>query len=40
MARATPIGTFTNSTHRHDRYSVSTPPRINPIAAPAPETAA
>ena len=36
---ATPIGMFTNSTQRHDSAEVSTPPRIEPAAPPAPATA-
>jgi hypothetical protein len=34
------MGTFTNSTHRHDSHEVSMPPAIRPIAAPEPATAA
>jgi len=40
MANATPIGALTNNTQRHDSSDVSTPPRMRPMAAPAPETAA
>ena len=36
---ATPIGMFTNSTQRQPRAEVSTPPRIEPAAPPAPATA-
>src|SRR5262249_56916933 len=34
-AAATPIGTLTNSTHRHEAYVVSRPPVISPTAPPA-----
>ena len=31
------IGIFTPKHQRHEKYSVNTPPRIKPIAAPPPE---
>jgi len=42
MARSaaiTAIGTLTPKHQRHEKYSVSVPPRIKPIAAPPPEIA-
>jgi hypothetical protein len=39
MIPATPIGILTNRTHRQDSVEVSTPPRIDPAAPPAPATA-
>ncbi len=33
------IGTLTSRHQRHEAYSVSTPPRISPMAAPPPEIA-
>ena len=33
------IGTLTPRHQRHEAYSVSTPPRIRPMAAPPPEIA-
>ena len=35
----TAIGTLTPKHQRHEKYSVSVPPRIRPIAAPPPEIA-
>ena len=36
---AIPIGTFTNSTHRHDAHCDSMPPAIRPTALPPMDTA-
>ena len=35
---ASPIGTFTNMTQRHETSSVSTPPATRPVAPPAADT--
>ena len=40
MATVRPMGTFTNSTHRHEATSVRIPPSSRPSEPPAPDMAA
>ena len=40
MATVSPMGTFTNSTHRHEATSVRMPPSRSPSEPPAPDIAA
>ena len=40
MATVNPMGTFTNSTQRHEAMSVRMPPSRSPSEPPAPDMAA